>query len=257
MSTIEISKHANLKWVGATVGAALLSIGLGIGVGPIGVYAASAAGIAAAGWALVLNRKQPVAITMLGVHSVLIIVAAGLDVLFLRPLPGETLQMPRLAQIYHDPAGFFEVRAPEGWDIEEIHGTTEAGVRLRPSDRAHYMGVSELTVRIRELSNPASDPMKFLKKLAATIKSKPEKNRTLFDFSSRPVKLLNGSQGMWSELVIKRFWVPLYQSALYGIKDKKYLCSVSVTGVKNHDTLAEVLCLGVYHTIRVHPSKKA
>jgi len=254
MSTIEIQNKIDLKWLGASCAAAIISVGLGIGVGPVGIYWASGGGLAFAALGFLNQRKSAAAFAVIGLHSVLLIAGLALDALFLKPLSDEALQMPRLTQLYRDPGGFFESRIPAGWTTENADASNEAGVRIRPSDRQQYMGVSELTIRVREMANPTSDPVRFLSKMAEKISAKPQKDRTLFQFSTSPAHLLSGEQGMWSHLLVKRFWVPLYQLALYGIKEKRYLCTVSATGLKNHSTLAEILCLGEFQTIRIHPA---
>lgn len=179
-----------------------------------------------------------------------------LRALFLQPLSDEDLQIPRLAQTYQDPKGFFSVKIPLEWIAEPILTPSEAGVRIHPANRQQYMGISEMTVRIRELENKATHPVEFLKKIAEALSIKPKKERTLFNFSTEPTTLLNGDQGIWSRLLVKRFWIPLYQRALFGLKEKRYLCTVSTSGIEAHSTLAEVLCLGVFQTIEVHPRVK-
>lgn len=244
-------KRPSLKMAGLSAVAAAVSLALGIWVGPHGVYAASVCGILFALAALWRVNKQPIAFILLGFHGLLIIAGASLDLLFLRPLAEDALKIPRLSQVFRHSHGLFEIRAPQDWVAEEVNMPTEIGVRFRPADRVHYMGVSELTVRVRELENPTSDPIKFLTKMAEAISLKPKNNRTLFEFSTSRASLLGDEKGMWSHLVVKRFWVPLYQVALYGLKGKRYLCTVSATGIKNHDTLSEILCLGVFHTISI------
>ncbi len=253
MSGIEISSKPKLVWIGASVASAVVSLAAGIWIGPRAVYVASGVGI---GFALVawLKTRKPLLPSLLtGFHFALIVIAFTLGALFLEPLSNETLQMPHLTQTYRDPGGFFELRAPAGWETEEIHGATEAGVRLHPSDREQYMGVSELTVRVRLLETVPNESQSFLDKMARMVTSSRMGDPKLFDFSTTPAALLNGDKGLWSRLTVKRFWVPLYQLALFGIKEKRYLCSVSATGLKHHATLSEVLCLGVYETIRPVP----
>ena len=236
--------------MGASLACVFLTLALGIWVGPTAAYISIGVGFLLAGAALVVNSNRILCVFLIGSHLLLFFGVLASDMLFLRPLADRSLQMPRLTEMYRDPKGFFEMRVPQGWIVEEVHTATEMGIRLRPADRQQYMGVSELTVRVRELLHPESNPVTFLKRLAQSMEAKPKTGRLLFEFSTRPAQLLDGGKGMWSHLVIKRFWVPLYQLALYGIKQKRYLCTVSASGIKNHDTLSEVLCLGIFHTLR-------
>ncbi len=260
MTGLEISKKPTSVWLGISISAIFLSVGLCIGVGPVGVYIASGCGLVFAFVSIFQSRSRNIPISAapvvsICVHVCLLLIAFVLQSLFLSHLSDRSLTFPRLSQHYRDPAGIFELRVPTGWAVEGIHSPTEAGVRLHPSDRSQYMGVSELTVRVRELENIPKKPSQYLEEMVKTFSSASKKQKRLFQFSTRPAKLMSGGHGIWSNLVLKRFWVPLYQTALFGIKEKRYLCSVSASGLKNHSTLAEVLCLGVFETIRI-PSKK-
>lgn len=179
-----------------------------------------------------------------------------LDRLFLKPLSDSMMQMPKLSQVYSDPDGIFRVRGPEGWDHERLVSPIEVGVRFRPVGMAQYMGVSDLTVRVRQLerAEPISDS--FFHKLAETLSTDRTGAKKIFKSDMRPATLLNRDKAMWSDLEVKQFWVPVYQRALFGLKNKTFLCSVSATGIKSHGTLSEVLCLGVFETIKINYQRK-
>jgi hypothetical protein len=245
-----IKKESPIWWQISLLSVAGAVIG-GIWVGPVGIYVLSSLGLLSGLWGLFRKRKQPLLIILSCVHGVFLIIGLTLDALFLQPLSSESLHMPRLTQTFKNSTNFFEIRTPLGWTTEEIHAATELGVRIRPSSRQEYMGVSELTVRIRELENPKSLGPNFLKKMAETLSTQRDGGPKLFEFSTDPAQLLSGDHGMWSRLVVKRFWIPIYQLALFGIKEKRYLCSVSATGLKTHATLSEVLCLGIFETIQI------
>ncbi|MCG3203359.1 MAG: hypothetical protein KCHDKBKB_00015 [Elusimicrobia bacterium] len=249
MAILEFSKPSQPLWVFLSIGALVFSLGLGIFVGPWGIFVASGlgAGFAIAG---LYRQKQVLLYYLMGVHILLLIVGMVLNSLFLTPLSNDSLQMPRLNQTYEDPLGLFTARVPQGWQTETLHSKTEAAVRLQPANREQYMGVSEVTIRVRELENPTAHPVDFLNKLAQTLSVKPKKE-SLFTFSTEPTTLLDGKKGVWSRLFIKRFWIPLYQRALYGIKNTRFLCTVSASGIESHSTLTEVLCLGLYETIQI------
>ena len=117
-------------------------------------------------------------------------------------------------------------------------------------------GVSELTVRVRKMENTTAHPVEFLNKMAEALSIKSKQSHTLFIFTTEPTRLLNGDQGVWSRLQIKRFWIPIYQRVLYGIKNKRYLCTVSVSGLEKHSTISGVLCLGIFETVRINSIKK-
>lgn len=257
MSGLILSQKTNLKWTGASAIAVFASVGVGIGLGPKALMISSVVGLVFAAISYFLNRKQWLAFALAFVHLIFFGAGFGMQSLLLSPLGDDVLQMPRLSEGYESLDGFFQVKVPEGWAAEAMASPTELGVRMRPVGRDQYMGVSELTVRIRELENPTSDPVDFLRKMAETLSLKTEKDKTLFNFSTEPTRLLSGKQGVWSKLHVKRFWVPLYQLTLFGIKGDQYLCTVSSMGLEAHSTLAEVLSLGVYETIQVSGPKKS
>lgn len=263
MMGIEIARGSKSIWVPVAALSAVLAIALGIWIGPNGIYGASGAGFLSALLALIRRAKMPsyvagrgVPITLLCVHAAFLVVGLTLESLFLRPLAESSLQIPRLSTIYNPPESFFHARIPDGWSAESIHVPRESGVRLRPTDRAHYMGISELIIRVRELRTPEVKQPGFLKRMAETFSSSGKNAGRLFQFTTEPAALLNGGEGLWSKLVVKRFWVPVYQLSLFGIKNNRYLCSVSATGLKSHATLSEVMCLGVYETIRIGNSER-
>lgn len=264
MMGLEISNNLKTMGVPVSLFCAVLTVFLGFWIGPMGIYGVSGLGFLFALFALIQRMRTPsftlgrgVPTILLCFHVLFLIVGVILDILFLHPLASSSLEMPRLSDRYRAPDSFFEVRTPAGWKTEGIHAAMEVGVRLRPNNRQQYMGISELIVRVRELETPALNRAGFLKRMAETFSINQKKGAAkLFEFSTEPAGLLNGKEGLWSRLVVKRFWVPLYQLSLFGIKDQRYLCSVSATGLKSHATLFEVMCLGLYETIRVKPTEK-
>jgi hypothetical protein len=159
--------------------------------------------------------------------------------------------MPKLSQRHSDLNGGFNVRLPAGWKIEPVRAEHEVGVRAHPAQRSDYMGVAELTVRVRILNKKQKSTGDFFKKMAGTIALTSQQKKRLFEFHTQPATLMNGQPGLWSFLILKRFWIPLYQTSLFGLEKDRYLCSVAASGIKSHDKLAGVLCLGVMQSIQM------
>jgi hypothetical protein len=113
------------------------------------------------------------------------------------------------------------------------------------------MGVAELTVRVRILETPQKATANFFEKMAGTLTLTSQQKQRMYKFDTKPAQLLDMQPGLWSHLVLKRFWIPLYQTSLFGLQNGRYLCSVATSGIKSHDKLAEVLCLGVMQSIQI------
>jgi len=237
--------------------AAAVSVAMAIFVGPRGVYIASGLGAALAVVSLGLAarsgaRDKPVGfpLVVLGVNGLLLLVGAILQAMFLSPLSKDAQKMPVLQTLYSDPDKVFEIRGPSGWTYRPVPSKFESGVRMQPEDQSRYMGVSEATVFVRRLESEPKSPDEFLTSAAAAFSEK-ESKRKLFDLKTERGKSLSGAPLIWSTITIRRFWVPLYQISLFGVKDHRYLCSVSTVGLMSHATLARLLCMGLFERIEI------
>jgi hypothetical protein len=255
MFGLEIEKDPGFPWISTSVFLAVSAVALGIWWGPGGIFTASGAGLALSvvGWR---SSNRGVLAAMGLVHGFLLFLALLLWALFLHKLPDPVLQMPRLTHVYRDPQGLFDLRGPAGWVYTAVATPEEAGVRLRPASQNTYMGISEVAVFVRKLKEPPKSTDKFLGKMASSLAGNRIIKKKLFRFSTEPARLLNEDAGVWSVLNVKKFWVPLTQISLFGIKDKIYFCSVSATGIKAHDTLSKVMCLGLMEAIEIHGAKR-
>ena len=253
MTGTEISQKTSLALFYATLACAAGTIALGIGVGPKGMAWASCFGSALCFIDLWRRRKAGLLLPtiMLGVNLLFLIVAGMLAFFFLSPLPDVSLQMPKLSQNVSELNGAFRVRLPEGWAAEPLHADNEIGFRAHPVNRTAYMGVAELTVRVRVMEKKQAANSEFFEKMAQTLNLSSGQKKRLFEFRTEPAELLNESSGLWSYLVLKRFWIPLYQTSLFGLQKGRYLCSVATSGLKSHDKLATVMCLGVMESIQM------
>jgi hypothetical protein len=255
MTGIEISKKTPLSLFYLSASCAIFSIAFGIAYGPIAITLLSGLGLAL-GIVDALKRtwrRESVTLPsiMIGVHVLFLIIAAVLAFFFLAPLPEASLNMPKLGQRHTDLNGRFQVRLPDGWQLTPLSSEHEIGVRAHPADRNEYMGVAELTVRVRILDNKQHASENFFKKIAATMSLSGQQRKRAYEFFTSSATLLNKQPGLWSHLVLKRFWIPLYQTSLFGLQNDRYLCSVATSGIKSHDKLAEVLCLGVMESIQI------
>jgi len=116
------------------------------------------------------------------------------------------------------------------------------------------MGISEVKIWIRELEIEPESADDFLQKMASTMTGADrQKRQKQYEFEVNSSETLGGSKSVFSILDVKRFWVPLRQVTLFGIKEKRYFCSISASGLKSHSTLSKVLCLGLFETIRPLP----
>jgi len=75
--------------------------------------------------------------------------------------------------------------------------------------------------------------------------------KKLFSFEIKRIELLSKGTGILSTLDIKKFWIPMRQISLFGIKNQRFMCSISATGLKSHSTLSQVLCLGLFEKIKI------
>ena len=118
-------------------------------------------------------------------------------------------------------------------------------MRAHPSDRSEYMGVAELTVRVRILDKKQKADEDFFKKMAGTLVVVQATEKTsVSNLNETRARFWTESPGLWSYLVLKRFWIPLYQTSMFGLQNGRYLCSVATSGIKSHDKLAEGPLLG-------------
>jgi len=255
---VQFGRKTNWIWVYLTYTAAMASACLGAWMGPRGMYIASTAGLifSFVGIICALVDKDIYAgigysVAAVFVHFLLILVGWGLYVFFLKPLPDPSLRLPSFSHHYVDPEGLFELTGPAGWEYVSIVSADESGVQLHPASREDYMGISEMEVMVRRLDVTPPSPSQFLKKMASSLSQRKASGKKMFLFTTEPAELLTGGEGLWSTLDIKKFWLPLRQVALFGVKNKRYFCAVSASGLKAHSTLARVVCMGVYEKMRV------
>lgn len=252
---MEIYQKTSLTLFYAAVIGALVTIALGIAMGPKAIALAACIGIVLCLTDLWRRKKARAALLlpmiMLGANLLFLVIAGMLAFFFLSPLPEVSLQMPKLSQNVSELNGAFRLRLPEGWSVEPLHAANEIGFRAHPVERTAYMGVAELTVRVRVLEKKQVASTEFFEKMAQTLGLTTGQKKRLFNFHTEPAQLLNESGGLWSYLVLKRFWIPLYQTSLFGLQKGRYLCSVATSGLKSHDKLATVLCLGVMESIQI------
>ena len=257
MEGVYIGKSRGRPW--ASLSALLLSASVAAAVlaGPAWVYALSGAGAALGFIGFIFavrmpSLEKPVIFpsVMMGSHALLLIVAAVLQSMFLSPLPPTQRKLPLLQTPYHDSNGRFEFRGPAGWDYHLAPSALETGVRMQPSDQSRYMGVSEVTLFVRKLDVTPGSPEEFLKRAADSFSEKKGEKK-MFDLHTEKGRSLGGTPVMWSELTVKRLWVPLYQVSIFGVKNNRYLCSVSATGLKSHAELSKLLCLGLFERIKI------
>lgn len=243
---------------------AALSLVLGIWLGPQSVFVISPIGLAVCVLSLGLGlrnkhayaRPSGFALTVGGVHLLLIVIAIALYQMFLSPLAVSFEKLPRFRHSYVDPDGVFSVRGPADWVYERYPGVHESGVTLRPAKQTQYIGVSEISILVRKLETKPKSSSEFLKTMASSWVEKKVEGQKLFDFKVEPAEMLNKEKGVWSTLDAFRLWVPVRQVTLIGLKNDRYLCSVSIIGLKKHAVFTQVLCLGLFETIRIGPAMK-
>lgn len=204
-------------------------------------------------------KRHRIPIVILSVMTGLVTLAGlGFKSFFLDPLSPARLKFPPLQHTYLDQNLLFEMRGPQNWSYEPLPLVGESGVKLRPFSNEDYIGISEVKVLVRKLSSPPPNPEKFLNNIAALMSRGQEKVKKSFAFHVEPADLMSKAQkGVWSILTLKRFFIPLRQITLFGIKEGRYLCTVSATGLEAHSTLSRVMCLGLFETVLIHhPAKK-
>jgi hypothetical protein len=228
---------------------------MGVWVGPAALLGTAGVGFVLGLIVLLKTRSLQFSVILISIHTLLITIACVLYFLFLRPLDKDVQKIPSLRYTYSDPDKFFTVRGPEGWHYENVGTAMEAGVRLRPQEQGQYMGVSEIVIFIRKMESKPKSADEFLKKMALQGSQKKAEKGKVFNFLSEPILTLGGKKALWTVLDAKRYWVPVRQASLLGIKNNLYLCSVSAIGLKNHSSLSKVLCLGLFETIRISGEK--
>ncbi len=237
--------------------AAVASLGAAIGVGPNGVYLASSIGIGLALLSLVLSlrvstykKSYVFAALLIAAHVALLFLGLFLQIVFLEPLSPGAVKMPKLQTYYVDPDGAFSLRGPAQWSYRPSPSRLESGVRMQPSKKT-YMGVAEASVFVRRLETVPASPGDFLETAAAAFSSKSSSNADYGLVTERGTSL-SGVPILWSEVTVKRFWAPYYrQVSLFGVKDGRYLVSVSALGQASHSALSRVLCMGLFERIVV------
>jgi hypothetical protein len=244
---IQRRKPRTAVWVPA--GLALFSLIFGVWKGPLWSAIFSSLGLAFL-IILAFRAKSTLLATLMGIHVALLSLSGIGYKLFLKPLSQEALQLPSLKQLYNDPEGVFEIRGPEGWAYERVATPHETGVRIRPMEPGQYMGVSEVTVLVRNLDRPPPTPQKFLESMANQMAAANPKPRKV-QFQTDSIKLINGQAGLVGRLTAWRLWVPLSQVSIYSIKGKNKLCTVAASGLEKHSVLSQVLCLGLVETLKL------
>ena len=195
------------------------------------------------------DSKKNVFYIGFGLNLLFLLVAGVLYSLFLRPLPEQKTQLPKFSYRYRDPDGRFELKGPASWTYKQYMTPYESGVIMTPYGPENYMGVSELRVVVKLLDKKPASKKEFLKTLAGTLAPPHPKKNVMFSHHTERAELLDKSEGIWSILEINRFWVPMCQISLMGIKKDDRLCSVSAAGLRNHNTLSRVMCLGVFQSL--------
>jgi len=262
MMGFQIELPVRRKWLYMSVGFLLLSILFAFLLGPSWVYGFSGMGLLCGGIGLGLSLTHRDLYPgwgllggVVGFHGVLIVVGLVLTSLFVNPLPDAALTLPPLKQVYKGVNPDFELRGPVGWEYIPLSSPNESGVRIRPSEKSHYMGVSEITVFVRHMEQAPASPEEFLNGMAASFSSNAGKDvkKKVFSFKTKRANLISGKRGVWSVLDLKRFWVSLRHVSLFGLKEKSYFCAISAAGLKSHSTLFEVLCLGLFEKLKIFP----
>lgn len=259
MLDLQIRKQVSWFWIYLSALAAVLSFGFGVWLGPYAVFWLSGIGLIPALTAFILrflqsDRYPAISYSswLFGFHTVLLIIALALQSLFLMPLPEETLKLPRFSKTHIDPAGLFEVRGPSGWNSSLVTSPTQTGVRFQPAGRDQYIGASDIQILVQVLDKAPKSKELFLKKIASSLIQERQGNaKKSFELNIGTAELLRGGKGVWSILEVKRLWVPLQQVSLFGLKNDRYLCSISITGLKSHSTLYKVLCIALFEKLRI------
>jgi|GEM_PF-6065667 len=255
-----IHKERDWRWIKALILYGVFCLFLGFLKEPIWWISASCLGLLMSLWALFLSFRWPeqhpkpaVPTTALLFFIALIITGAILNWFFLTSLPDEKLQVPKLSQRYLHPEGLFQIKGPSSWLITPLSSAPQTGVRIEPASRENYMGALQIFVWVRQLEKKPASLTDFIEKMANSLKDPTRglHKKKYFEFTTKQVDLIRGGKGVLSVLDVKKLWVPMRQVTLYGVKNDTYLCSVSVTGLSAHMSLAKVLCLGIFETIRI------
>ncbi|MCB4757173.1 MAG: hypothetical protein LHV69_09150 [Elusimicrobia bacterium] len=242
----------------------LLSLFCLIWIGIPFVVGFSAAGIFFAGVGCIFSKFHPDKFPGIWIHfwagffnGSVLVTGWILTLLFLNPLPQEVLKIPKLNQIYSDPGGAFELRGPRGWDYQAVSAPDQYGVIISPQDRSQYMGINEIRIVVLKLPNKPENPEEFLLKFQESL-SNPGRNQSrkkMFRLKSEPARLLLGGQGVWSEIEVRPqeafSWICLTQTALIGIKQGDWVCSVSAAGPRPNSSLFRVMCLGLFEKLTI------
>lgn len=188
-------------------------------------------------------------------YFVVLILTIGLEFFFLKPISREKQKIPPLTHVYKDPFNVFQIKGPVDWKYELISTPREVGVTISPEGNDGYSGVSEIKIYIRPLDIEPEKIEPFLERAAISFSKKENPSTSSsdisFTFQTEPATLINNEKAVWSILNVKKFWVTIRQVTLLGIKNKKYLCSVSATGLESHSLLSKVFCLGLFQTLTI------
>jgi hypothetical protein len=257
MDAVYLGKSRGGEWAAASAALAILALAAIIFWGPYWVYGFSGAGLIAGVTAAVLGSRsesieKPIIFPLLisSSHVVLLAIATLLHVMFLSALNPSLRKVPLLQELYEDPSAMFRFKGPVGWTYRPLPSSIESGVRIRPADQSMYMGISEITIFVRRLEKPPASPEAFLKTASEQFSQRREKQK-LFSLTSESGRSLGGAPVLFSELILKRFWVSLNQTSVFGVKNARYLCSVSATGLQSHSSLSRLLCLGLLERIEI------
>ena len=165
-----------------------------------------------------------------------------------------TFPLPRLIRLYEDPSGLFTLRGPDHWSYALKISSTDHGVTLRPTLQANYTGSTEISVSVRKLEVSPLSVKDFLEQMAIAFKRperKMKQETTEFKMTHKLIELIDGSPALISILDIRRRWIPFRQIAIFSLKNKKYLCTVTVTGIKKHAHLSKEFCLGLSESLEI------
>jgi len=265
IGTTILKKEINWAWIQIPSMLVVVSVALAIWKGPFWVFLCSSFGLLGAGLGFKISFRNPalypgklIYLLVLVAHLFLLGIALILYTLFLKPMPEGFENIPKIDHLYSDVSGLFRLHGPLGWSYIKTHSSGEEGVSIRPGNQTHYMGASDVQVWVRNLEEPPASEEAFIEKLAGQMGggSRKIKSGALFKFGTEKTNLINGQNAVFSILDINKFWVPIRQVTLFALKNKKYLCSVSVTGLKNHSKYSRILALGLMETLKIEtPSK--
>jgi len=265
IGTTILKNERNWAWIQIPSLLAVVSVALAIWKGPFWIFLCSSLGLFGAGMGFKISFGNPdrypgkiVYILVFVSHLFLLGIAWTLYSLFLKPMPEGFVNIPKIDRLYSDVSGLFRLHGPLGWTYVKTPSSGEEGVSIRPENQTHYMGASDVQVWVRKLETPPASEEAFIEKLAGQMRvgSRNPKSDALFKFETEKTQLINGKNAVFSILDIKKFWVPIRQVTLFALKNQKYMCSVSVTGLKNHSKYSKILALGLMETLKIEtPSK--